>query len=142
MSQENVELVRRITDAHARGDFKGARKLIDRDTEYELIDFHEMEWPLSTYKEVVDAVRDYLEAWDTFSMQPTEFVDRGDEVAVILEARGRGQGGKEIQRHLVEVWTVAEGKAVGYRLYRGRQQALASMEQGGSAPRGSEPGLE
>jgi ketosteroid isomerase-like protein len=132
MSQENVELVRRICDAHASGDLKAARKLIDRGLDYELIEFPEMEWPVSSYKEVLDAVREYLEAWDELSIEAKEFIEGSDDqVGVMLEVRGRGQGGLGIDRHFVEIWTVREGKAVAYRLYRGRDQALRSLESGG-----------
>jgi ketosteroid isomerase-like protein len=140
MSHENVELVRRIREAHERGDYKAAGKLIDRDTEFELIEFSEMEWPLSSYKEVVEAVRDYLEAWNEFSMQAREYVDGGGEqVAAVLAVRGRGQGGLEIERHFVEIWTVREGKAVGYQLHRGRDQALRSLAPDAEAPEPEEP---
>jgi ketosteroid isomerase-like protein len=131
MSRENVELVRQICEVHAKEDFKAARKLIDRELEYELVDFPEMEWPVDSYKEVLEAIREYLEAWDELTLEAKEFVEgRDDQVGVILEVRGRGQGGLGIDRHFVEVWTVREGKAVAYRLYRGRDQALRSLERG------------
>jgi ketosteroid isomerase-like protein len=129
MSQENVELVRRICEAHARKDFKATRKLIDRGLDYELVEFREVEWPVSSYKEVLEAVREYLEAWEELSIEAKEFVEGSDDqVGVVLEVRGRGQGGLDIHRHFAEVWTVREGKAVAYRLYHGRDQALRSLE--------------
>jgi ketosteroid isomerase-like protein len=135
MSRENIELVRRICELHRSEDFKAARKLIDRELEYEFVDFPEMEWPVATYKEVVDAIREYLEAWDELSIEAKEFVEgRDDQVGVVLEVRGRGQGGLGIDRHFVEIWTVHEGKAVAYRLYRGRDQALRSLERGEEQP--------
>jgi ketosteroid isomerase-like protein len=131
MSRENVEIVRRICELHGSRDFKAARKLIDRELEYEFVDFPEMEWPVDTYQEVHDAIREYLEAWDELSIEAKEFVEgREDQVGVVLQVRGRGQGGLGIDRHFVEVWTVREEKAVAYRLYRGRDQALRSLERG------------
>lgn len=132
MPGENVELVRRICDAHASGNFKAVRKLIERDLQYEFVEFPEMDWPVSSYKEVLDAIREYLEAWDELTITPQEFIEGSDDqVGVVLQVRGRGQGGLGIDRHFVEVWTVRDGKAVDYRLYRGRDQARRSLEPGG-----------
>jgi ketosteroid isomerase-like protein len=135
MSEENVDLVRRICEAHAKGDFKAARKLMDRGLEFELIEFPEIEWPVDSYQGVLESVREYLEAWDELSMLPKEFiVGSDDQVGVILEVHGRGQGGIEIDRHFAEIWTVQEERAVAYRLYRGRDQALRSLEPGAHRP--------
>jgi ketosteroid isomerase-like protein len=135
MSQENVEVVRQICEAHTKGDFKAARKLMDRELEFELVEFPEIEWPVDSYEGVLEAVRDYLEAWDELSLVPKEFIDGSDDqVGVILEVHGGRQGGVEIDRHFAEVWTVREETAVAYRLYRGRDQALRSLQPGAQRP--------
>ena len=126
MSQENVELVRRICDLHRRKEFKKARKLVARKMQFEMMDFSEVIWPLRQYADVLGQMRDYLEAWEAFAYEYDEFVDVGPlQVISVIHVAGRGKGGgTAIDRHFAEIWTIEKGKATQYRVYRSRAEGL------------------
>jgi ketosteroid isomerase-like protein len=60
------------------------------------------------------------EMWDTFQIEPEEFIDAGDNVFVASRMSGRGRGsGVEAEMRAFAIWTLREGKvsqvAAGYR---------------------------
>jgi hypothetical protein len=52
------------------------------------------------------------DVWDEFKMQPRQFVDANDKVAVRIEMRGRGRSGVEVSREVANVLTVRDGRVV------------------------------
>ena len=98
MSQENVEIVRGIIDAHERGDAEAVFSKYDP----------EIEWHLSTvfaraseFEPVYyghDGIRTFwrtwFSAWEKASFEYEEFIDAGDSVVTILSqhVRGRASG--------------------------------------------------
>jgi hypothetical protein len=52
------------------------------------------------------------DVWDEFEIQPREFVDADDKVAVRIEMRGRGRGGVEVTREVANVLTLRNGRVV------------------------------
>src|SRR5829696_5039692 len=92
MSQENVELVRRVYDGWSRGDFSEA------DAFHEKIEFEMVDWPHPAKSRGVEAMwqtwSTSLRAWQHFRSVPTEYLDFGRNVLVLnrIEARGRESG--------------------------------------------------
>src|SRR5262245_25477150 len=89
MSQENVEIVRRIFGAWERGDFSSAEW-----ADPEIV-FHLRAGPDEAVHHGVDAMGqawgEWLTAWDEFETEAREYIDLGDEVLVLSEFRGRGK---------------------------------------------------
>jgi ketosteroid isomerase-like protein len=132
MSEENVEIVRRVFDAVAR-----------RDTETVLSLYHpDLEWNGSRHRwaEVLGHgmarfrgheglrrwARQYYEAWENLEDNIEELIDAGDQVISIVTTRARGRAsGVEVEwKHNAGVWTIRDGKVVRVVWLPTREEAL------------------
>jgi len=116
MSQENVELVRRVYGGWSRGDFSQIDAFDPK------IDFEMVDWPHQTRARGIEEMwrtwRATLSAWDDFRAVPTEYVDCGRNVLVINQIRGSGkESGADVSAVTATVWTVDNGKVVRLALY-------------------------
>ena len=115
-----AELVQRSYVAFARGDLDAV-----------MADMHdEIEWHQAQglphggfYRGIAEVRRNIFDPldeqwWDEFSATPDEFLDAGAEVVVLGRYRGVAKGtGKRLDVPFVHVWTVRDGKAVGFRQF-------------------------
>jgi uncharacterized protein len=117
MSEENVEIVRRVYDAAAR-----------RDTATVLDLYHpEVEWDVSRspmarlvgegryqgHEGLRRFFRAYHEAWENMEYEYEELIDAGEHVISVTHDRGRGRtSGAEVEFKQYAVWTIREGKIV------------------------------
>jgi ketosteroid isomerase-like protein len=126
MSQENVELARRGYDAFNRGEVA-----------FELLD-PEIEWsegtdvPEPQVYHGHDGVRRqqerFREAWASFSIEPEEFIEAGDQLVVMVKLVAQGKGsGVEVEARGAHVWTVRDGRAVRLEMYVDPARALAAV---------------
>jgi ketosteroid isomerase-like protein len=116
MSEENVEIVRRVYEGWARGDFSEG-EAFHPEVEFEMVD-----WPHPATSRGVEEMRrtwqTTLSAWDDFRAEPDDFVDYGDNVLVLNSIRGRGKGsGAEVSAQTATVWTLEAGRVVRLSLY-------------------------
>jgi ketosteroid isomerase-like protein len=122
MSQENVDRVRRGTEAYIAGDLEKA--LADADPE---IIWNPAE---EAATQGFDAVRAYLGrwegAWEELTTTPEEFVDAGDRVLVTVHFAGRGRDGIEIDARLYQVYTVSRGKTIRMDEFTEQAEAIAA----------------
>jgi ketosteroid isomerase-like protein len=71
---------------------------------------------------------EWLENWDSYRLEQTEFVGEGDEMFVACEQVGRGKlSGVEVRQDPFCVYRITEGKVVELRIYADRAPALDSM---------------
>ena len=116
MSQENVELVRRVYEGWARGNFSDT-DAFDPEIEFEMVD-----WPhqtrVSGIQQMSDTWRSTLGAFDDFRAVPLEYLDCGSNVLVInqIEASGK-ESGAEVSAETATIWTVEHGRVVRLALY-------------------------
>jgi ketosteroid isomerase-like protein len=127
MSEENIEMVRRIFASRTRGD--GAwLKLVAPDfvMDYSrrLIDPFVIRGVDSP--EGAARGREQLEAWEEPPrMEPEELIDAGDKVLAFLHVSGRGRAsGAEVDTHVAHVLTFRDGRAV-EDVYFGEDRAAA-----------------
>jgi ketosteroid isomerase-like protein len=84
MSQENVEVIKRVLAAGNSGDFETVLALHHRDWE----GFIPQEYPVAGTWRGLDGVRgfveEWLEAWDEFRVEPDEFIHADDAVVVAV----------------------------------------------------------
>ena len=132
MSEENVEAIRWLYEQFAQGDFWAAREVLDPAIEWE--------WSASmmevvggrrtTYTGldgVESALRDWLQAWDWFWVEADEIFPAGDKVVASIRRHGCPKGSRtELVTTGFDVWTLKDGKAIYYRAYDDRQEALAA----------------
>jgi ketosteroid isomerase-like protein len=138
MSEENVEIVRAIMDAQARGDWPAV-----------FAHYHpEIEWDQSRNRLAFDrppvskgheAVRDWfrggLDVMELIEYEQEELIDAGDQVLQFFRVRARGRAsGIELEGPLAQVWTVSDGLVVRVEFFEDRGEALeaAGVRESGS----------
>jgi ketosteroid isomerase-like protein len=130
MSEENVEIVRRVFDAAARHDSETVLALYDPEIEFDTSRtglggltqgaiYHGHEGMRSVYRE-------WREGWDSYEEQVEELIDAGEHVisVVTVRARGRASGAEVELSHRGGVWTLRNGRVVKLVFYPTRQEAL------------------
>jgi ketosteroid isomerase-like protein len=76
----------------------------------------------------LEYLQGWLSAWESFRMEPDEFIVSGSQVLVLLRQYGRVQGSSvEIEERVAHLWTVRDEKAVGYRVYTNQADAIAAL---------------
>jgi ketosteroid isomerase-like protein len=123
MSRENVELIRRGYDALWRGgNWKAAFAGLDPEVEW--ITHDAVTGGTGKGREAVtEFFRDWLDQWDEHDVQ-YELTDLGGDRVLVdchLSARGK-RSGAEVEAHVVQIWTVREGRVVRMELFTDREE--------------------
>jgi ketosteroid isomerase-like protein len=124
MSQENVDRVRRGMEHWVR---TGEVLWVDLHPEIEV---HDHDIPDAGVYRGHDGVRDWTadfsSAFESFALEPQEYIDGGDGKVVLvvrLSARGKASG-VSVERLDGMVWTIRDGKTVRLDYYGSRAEAL------------------
>jgi ketosteroid isomerase-like protein len=128
MSQENVEIVRRIYAAMEETGSFAASGLLDAD----------IEWvnPSTAVEPGIQKGRDAFEAawskvkdsFETVEFVPGDFLHVGDDVVLITVMRARGRGSRaDVEHPQGHVWTIKQGMAVRMRWFHHHHLALEAM---------------
>ena len=126
MSQETVDVVRRIFDDWGRGDFGAAVDFFDPHVLLVL----RPEFPDAGAYLGPDAIatymrRDLLASWNDFAMQGEDFIDAGDSVVVQIHQRGVGvSSGVATELRYFQVWTFRGDAIIRIESIGEREQAL------------------
>jgi ketosteroid isomerase-like protein len=122
MSQENVEVVRRLYEAFLRGDQSAIVAGLHPEIEWRSIEDTETR---HGHDGVATSVAGWLETWEEHDLKPEEYLDAGDQVVVTTRLRGRGrQSGATVETRYFAVWQLRDGQAVAYREYPSKPVAL------------------
>ena len=129
MADHNIEIVRAMYEAFARGDtatllsyLDPAMRVYDR--------------PLHPEASVYEGREGFLRfaqtdwaAFDEVSYEPQDFVARGTYVVVPIKQSGRGKGSAlGIEESIVNLWKLRDGKCVELRNYSTINEALQAIE--------------
>ena len=128
MSQENIQIVRRVFDALERPD-ASVRALWHPDVEFDVSRdiwgalmgggrYHGMagvrSWMLDLYS-----------GWEKMDLSCEELIDAGEQVIAVLSVRGRGRvSGIELEYRPAGIWTLRQGKIVQVVWFATRDEAL------------------
>jgi len=129
MSQENVEIVRKMYDGFSRAGVEGMFEFMDPDVDHRAIEGAPDDIGVFCG---YDAMRRYygewLEMFDDLHMVAEELTDVSEQVvaAVHVTAGMRGSRAK-IDMRLGVVWTLREGRIVHGREYATREEALEAV---------------
>jgi ketosteroid isomerase-like protein len=128
MSEENVEIVRQMYDAWAKGDFGAGESLYDPYVVY-LGQRGERGDPDPGPHYGADAVRGYmrrvLESWESFRIAATDFREAGDSVIVRVHRAGVGKGSHiEVEDEAFHVWTLRGGRVIRLDVFAEKHDAL------------------
>jgi ketosteroid isomerase-like protein len=128
MSQENVELIRKLYRGWERGDFSSV-EWADPEIEFRL-----KSGPDEAVHHGVEAMRrawrEWLRAWLDFRSVADEFIDMGDQVLVLAQFRGRGKASGlsvDAMHQGAALFRVRDGKVVGLTTYTDRDEALEAL---------------
>jgi ketosteroid isomerase-like protein len=132
MSKENVEIVRRVYDAVARGDAGAVLALYDPDIEIDGSRLPESVLSGRTHrrghKELRSVTREWNEAWTSAEDRCEELIDAGEHVISVVTRRGRGRtSGVEVEKRVAGVWTIREGKIIRTAWFPSVEEALKAV---------------
>jgi len=128
MSQENVEVVRRVTDVMDAEGFAAALPVFLEAAHSDVEWREDPAWPGSaTYRGVEQVRQVILDRMDTldFDQQTEDLIDVHDKVVVLVRWVGRGKAsGAQGEISMAMVWTVREQAITRVEFFLDRAQAL------------------
>jgi uncharacterized protein len=133
VSQENVQIVRELLDAFARGDHEIAFGYYDPEIEWDATDSHLVPDLAGMYRghEGVRAYwRQWLTAWKGIRFEIADLVDAGDQVVAMIENQhqtGRHSGIETEMPAYALVFTLRDGKVVRWKQYLDPAAALEAV---------------
>ena len=133
MSEENVELVRRLYDAVAARDTDTVLSIYHSDVVWDHTHNREMaglfgRTAFHGHAGVRRWSREFYAAWEKVDAELEDLIDAGDKVVVVLNYHGRGRvSGIEVAfKHMAGVLTIRDGQIVRADWYRDSNEALAA----------------
>jgi ketosteroid isomerase-like protein len=128
MPSRNVEIVKRIYDAQARGDTAELLDLTDPEIRLYPRPSHPEAGVYRGHTGMLRILGEDEAIFDSIRYEPHEFVEVGNHVIVLLRQTGRGRtSGIEVNEHIVTVWRLAGGRAVESRTYTTEREALDAL---------------
>ena len=130
MSQENVEIVRRVYKAVRKGDTEGVLAAYDPAVEWDFRaspfrDFLKQNVYLG-HEGIRRLIQErYDDAWAEVEDHLDELIDAGEQVISVVTSRGRGlASGVDVEREHAGLWTIRAGKIVRVAWFGTRTEAL------------------
>jgi ketosteroid isomerase-like protein len=131
MSQENVEVVRRVTDVMDAKGFEAALPVFLKAAHSDVEWREDPAWPGSASYRGVEQVRQViLDRMDTldFDQQTEELIDVDDKVVALVRWVGRGKAsGAQGELSMAMVWTVREQAITRIEFFIDRAEALEAV---------------
>jgi ketosteroid isomerase-like protein len=131
MSEENVQVVRQLTDVMDREGFAAAFPVFLEAAHQDVEWREDPAWPGAAHYRGRDQVRQViLDRMDTldFEQRTEELIPVDDKVVTLVRWRGRGRAsGAEAEISLAIVWTVREQAITRIEFFLDRDAALESV---------------
>jgi ketosteroid isomerase-like protein len=125
MSEENVEVVRRIYDEFVE-DAEALRDLFAADCVFDARDTGPDIGVVDGFDAINAALRSYFDSFDDFSVEIEELVHADETrviVAVVDEGRMRGSQA-QVRNHRFHAWTLRGGQVIRFTTHLDREQAF------------------
>jgi ketosteroid isomerase-like protein len=120
VSQQNVDVVRRLYAAFDNQDWEGALGLFDPEVEWSPV-----EGTFRGPEGVVAALAEWIEPWEEHVVDAEEFMEASGRVLAVIHLTGRGAAsGMEIDQRFFQIYDVRDGKIVRMVEFVTRAQAL------------------
>jgi ketosteroid isomerase-like protein len=133
MSEENVEIVRLITDAMAQGGLDAVAEYWTDDIDHRAIEGAlDDRGPIHGKAEMRAYLQDWFDTFDDLRAEPVELIDAGeDQVVAVLRMMGRAKlSGVETDLTYAALYTIRDGKIARGREYWTRDEALEAAGLG------------
>ncbi len=127
MSQADVELIQRCSEAFYSGDLEAAAAMVAEDAVFyrDVPDASEYRG----FEGFLAATAEWTEGFEDHSVEPRQFINTGERVLVEAMQRGRGkESGVPLEEPWWFVYTVRQGKIARLEIYADRAKAYAAAE--------------
>jgi ketosteroid isomerase-like protein len=126
MSQENVEVIRRVYDAYAEGGTEAALPFFDPEIEWHDIKDQPDATVHHGHLGVIRALNIFLAPFAEFTVTAEELRDLNDYVLAFIRLRGHGaESGAEFSQRYAQLWQLDEsGKVICQRTFGTEAEAL------------------
>ena len=124
MSQENVEVVRRVVDYLNDTGEAGPLELYDAEVTFKTRGDVGGPQIFSGHRGLVDAVATFREAWARTHRQIVELIEGDDVVVAVVRIELRSQAGIDLQVEEAWAYWLREGRLVRIEQHGSRRQAL------------------
>jgi ketosteroid isomerase-like protein len=125
MSQENVEIARRVFDALNRGDLPRAMKDAATDFTFDFSRSKSFERGVYEREELPGLKDTFLNGvWESVRWEATEFIEAGGELITPITVHNRGRQGIELQTTVAWLWSFRDGRVARITLFQSRDEAL------------------
>jgi ketosteroid isomerase-like protein len=125
MSQADIETLRVGYEAFSRGDWDAAARFAHPDFELQTADRVVNPGTYRGIEQVRRFFEDLLDPFEEMVVEPEEFFERGDQIAVFVLARFRPTGSSAVvENRIGHLWTMREGKASRLEVFPRREDAL------------------
>jgi len=131
VSQEDVEIVRRMYEAYVAGDAERSLSFVHPDV---AVDFSVRgDTSPSRGREALAAnVGTWIGTWEDYAEEIREVRDLGDRVCVVATQRGRGKGsGLEIENLFAGLYEVEDGLITSVTMFESPEAAFAAAREAG-----------
>src|ERR1700704_334047 len=135
MSQENVEIAKRATDALNRRDWDAFLALVTADFEWlPAMAGAVQDIGYRGREDFADFAHEVEETWESLRAVMKEFRELGDQVLLLgrMEGRGRASGAR-VDTPVAEVMDFRDGKLSRDRVFLNQAEALEAVGLGGQA---------
>jgi ketosteroid isomerase-like protein len=128
MSEQNVELHRRVAAAFTAGDVEAFIACFDPSVEFHT-EFADVGGLYHGQDGLRRFLRDFEDAWGgKMRIEPEAYFDLGDTTLLFLTARARGtRSGAEVVMSTAHAIRWRDGLVISFRGYAGREGALADL---------------
>lgn len=124
MSQENVEVVRRMWDAFLAGDFETALSFCAPDIEWDGTNLPDGRIGRG-HEAILDHITRWADAWDGWTVEVDRVVEAGrEQVVLFMRERGRSSSGLKMDERHAELYSLRNGQVVRRRGFSDPDQAL------------------
>ena len=124
MSQENVEIVRRMWDAFLAADIQTALSFYAPDVEWDGTNLPDGQIGRGQ-EAILDHVTRWAEVWNDWTVEVEHVVEAGnDQVILFMRERGRSDSGLTMDERHAELYTLREGMIVRRQGFSDPSQAL------------------
>ena len=124
MAGENLQIVRRVYDAFARGEFQSALEIYDPHVVFGR-DVSGVYWGVDGLK---DYMRKVFDAWSSVTIEAEEITEVGENVLAAIRMRVVGCGsGVPVDLRYFHLWTFRGGLVIRLEVHPTREQALEAL---------------
>jgi ketosteroid isomerase-like protein len=125
----SIETLRSTYEAMSRKEWDRVFRDVHPDFELELPDRSLGARTRCGPEDAAKAVEDFFAPFEEIEIEPEEFFDRGDRVAVFFLQRARPRGSSAVlELRAGHLWTLRDGKPARLQIFPERERALEAAE--------------